>query len=130
MERHGSASAVPGTIGAGARGQHRQRGRHADLGRANVERRGLGYSGEPTANDVDHQPKNLTAPSPPKESVGGQRASIGIVFALNILTSEWRNRQTRQLEGLVRAISWGFKSPLRHVFVMCRDIDERCVKTS
>ena len=31
-------------------------------------------------------------------------------------TSKWRNRQTRQLEGLVREISWGFKSPLRHQF--------------
>ena len=29
-------------------------------------------------------------------------------------TSEWRNRQTRQLEGLVSARTWGFKSPLRH----------------
>ena len=30
-------------------------------------------------------------------------------------TSEWRNWQTRQLEGLVPARAWGFKSPLRHV---------------
>src|ERR1017187_2814676 len=29
-------------------------------------------------------------------------------------SSEWRNRQTRQLEGLVPARAWGFKSPLRH----------------
>ena len=29
-------------------------------------------------------------------------------------TSEWRNWQTRQLEGLVPARAWGFKSPLRH----------------
>ena len=29
-------------------------------------------------------------------------------------TSEWRNWQTRQLEGLVSARTWGFKSPLRH----------------
>ena len=29
-------------------------------------------------------------------------------------TSEWRNRQTRQLEGLVPERVWGFKSPLRH----------------
>ena len=28
--------------------------------------------------------------------------------------SEWRNRQTRQLEGLVPVRVWGFKSPLRH----------------
>ena len=30
-------------------------------------------------------------------------------------TSEWRNWQTRQLEGLVPLGAWGFKSPLRHV---------------
>ena len=30
------------------------------------------------------------------------------------VTSEWRNWQTRQLEGLVPARVWGFKSPLRH----------------
>ena len=29
-------------------------------------------------------------------------------------TSKWRNRQTRQLEGLVPERAWGFKSPLRH----------------
>ena len=29
-------------------------------------------------------------------------------------TSEWRNWQTRQLEGLVSSRTWGFKSPLRH----------------
>ena len=29
-------------------------------------------------------------------------------------TSKWRNRQTRQLEGLVLERGWGFKSPLRH----------------
>ena len=29
-------------------------------------------------------------------------------------TSEWRNWQTRQLEGLVSFGTWGFKSPLRH----------------
>ena len=31
-------------------------------------------------------------------------------------TSKWRNRQTRQLEGLVLERGWGFKSPLRHHF--------------
>ena len=35
-------------------------------------------------------------------------------YPLYPTTSKWRNRQTRQLEGLVREISWGFKSPLRH----------------
>ena len=31
-----------------------------------------------------------------------------------VRSSEWRNRQTRQLEGLVPERAWGFKSPLRH----------------
>ena len=34
--------------------------------------------------------------------------------------SEWRNRQTRQLEGLVPARAWGFKSPLRHALLHTR----------
>ena len=41
-------------------------------------------------------------------------------------TSKWRNRQTRQLEGLVLERGWGFKSPLRHqfcaVFPQVRDL--------
>jgi hypothetical protein len=27
---------------------------------------------------------------------------------------KWRNWQTRQIQGLVWATTWGFKSPLRH----------------
>jgi hypothetical protein len=53
-------------------------------------------------------------------SVGGWKAPHGAVYgdqspgATPGATSEWRNWQTRQLEGLVSARTWGFKSPLRH----------------
>ena len=48
---------------------------------------------------------------------GGRLSAAGSltgVPGLPEVTSEWRNWQTRQLEGLVPARAWGFKSPLRH----------------
>ena len=69
---------------------------------------------------------------PPQVVAGGARAQEGAdghalrspdaAFQLQ-RPSEWRNRQTRQLEGLVPARAWGFKSPLRH-HVMCQDIGD------
>ncbi len=54
---------------------------------------------------------------PTKRRIGDAITSLG-TSDLNIArcthSSEWRNRQTRQLEGLVPARAWGFKSPLRH----------------
>ena len=52
------------------------------------------------------------------EGYGGQSATRYALGALLGVAgqSEWRNRQTRQLEGLVPARAWGFKSPLRHDF--------------
>src|SRR5580692_4342695 len=45
--------------------------------------------------------------------VGRALRSPGADFSA-VRSSEWRNRQTRQLEGLVPERAWGFKSPLRH----------------
>jgi hypothetical protein len=42
------------------------------------------------------------------------RATISGRCFSKATSSEWRNRQTRQLEGLVPERAWGFKSPLRH----------------
>ena len=46
--------------------------------------------------------------------VSRRRATISGRCVPVASSSEWRNRQTRQLEGLVPARAWGFKSPLRH----------------
>ena len=48
-------------------------------------------------------------------------------------TSKWRNRQTRQLEGLVPERAWGFKSPLRHTYFPSSDgvsTPKRCRRAS
>ena len=96
---------------------------------------------EPHGGRSDADPRRATAscgtpstgpsgsPSPPTTrrrrcpAIGRRRAegqSVPARYDLWALLrvarqSEWRNRQTRQLEGLVPARAWGFKSPLRHV---------------
>ncbi len=54
-------------------------------------------------------PRGQSPQAPPSSSRGQRGRGLG-----SVPRSEWRNRQTRQLEGLVSARTWGFKSPLRH----------------
>ena len=45
----------------------------------------------------------------------GRGTAVGFACrSLMRTTREWRNWQTRTVEGRVREISWGFKSPLAH----------------
>ena len=91
--------------------------------------------GEPTAHPVRarrwacaHRGRQMTAQVPAlrrsrqrhvrpirtAEWVGGRALRSPDADFSAVRPSEWRNRQTRQLEGLVPARAWGFKSPLRH----------------
>ena len=66
------------------------------------------YTGTPTAPDRGASAQAMGHEGPGLQSSDGSRSVEPYE------SSEWRNRQTRQLEGLVPARAWGFKSPLRH----------------
>ena len=73
---------------------------------------GLTHAVDGTVDWAQVQPRRLSRHrlAAPAAAVYGDH-SPGVTRGA---TSEWRNWQTRQLEGLVSSGTWGFKSPLRH----------------
>lgn len=69
----------------------------------------MGDPGEPSADDVDDDPGELRGTAEVDLAGGPGEGEIGVALVFRawwgrvLAESEWRNRQTRQLEGLVPA---------------------------
>ena len=114
VERHGRPPALHRADGSDLEPQGRRSDADADEQQPAVVRPVLGRPGPGV-----HEQHHPVPAGPLSVRRSRHRSQSATRYALGALLgvagqSEWRNRQTRQLEGLVPARAWGFKSPLRH----------------